>query len=973
MTGATPPALSASAPQGKLARRMALILVPAILVPLILAGLFAMHRAQQELRAEMLQQIDHVEADARQNINTQLFTRSARLDSISRQPPFREAMHLLLTSSHASAAFRQAQKEVITQLKGLNARQTHLLFHHFFVVGPDNGILASTDASWVGLQLKNTSLQDPLARIRARDPDYTPDPFGGIHFLFARPLIEKQPHPRLFTVYTYTDSQSNQQALVIGIADEIAVYRFLQDLAIRYPQSQAFILLPDGTYLSIDPISQQVSAYTPPPILRAKADWKTLQAEYTSPLSQRPVFALAEWAPYLHASLGLEVPRAVLYRRTRQFLPFGIAVLTVTALLLALIVWLGVRHLTQPIVEITDAARRFAAGDWQWRAPVRRDDEIGQLAAAFNTMADELSTFYKSLEEQVEERTTQIRTAAEVAALAGSATEVEEILRRTVNLITERFSRYYQASIFLIDDRGDAVLAEAAGAAGEEMKRHGHRLKVGGQSLVGWAAAHRQPRVASDVTEDPVHFKNPLLPDTRSEAAFPLLVGEQVVGVLDVQSKFPDAFDEQSLATLQTLAGQLAAAIYNAKLRQEAESGWGETRILYQISSQLVHAQSQDDLIAIGREASESLPFITGMFVIDRDEQTFHLMHAHHPQKGHLHPSVRALHLSPDELKAFFPNQAPLVMNNLAQTSAPAPLRAAAEALGCASAAYLPLFNDEDLLSVFFLGAEQPDAFTLGRLRPYTTLAEIASAVINRVFTLEIAQKRLDELQTLIRLGESIASASSTEAFYHTLHEEIQRIFGDISLLVALYDPVRRMLEIPYAYEQGRETLLNLEPVPLGEGLISRVLQERKTLLLHGNVADQAKFLGGRQIGKEAKWWLGVPLSSHDQIIGVLVLQDTEHSRTFSPEEITFVEAITNTTALLLDKLRLVERAERARRREHALFTIQSQAQQNPNLQHLLQATLNSLSEVFSLQHGAIRLQFNPEDKTPPSSGGTAA
>jgi GAF domain-containing protein len=117
---------------------------------------------------------------------------------------------------------------------------------------------------------------------------------------------------------------------------------------------------------------------------------------------------------------------------------------------------------------------------------------------------------------------------------------------------------------------------------GAQLKARGHRLALGSQSLIGWITSNRQPRVALDVAEDPFHFKNPLLPDTRSELAIPLIVGNRLVGALDVQSRAPNAFSPGDVQVLQTLADQLSVAIENAQLFQRTEASLEEVSGLYQ-------------------------------------------------------------------------------------------------------------------------------------------------------------------------------------------------------------------------------------------------------------------------------------------------------------------------------------------------------------------------------------------------------
>lgn len=104
------------------------------------------------------------------------------------------------------------------------------------------------------------------------------------------------------------------------------------------------------------------------------------------------------------------------------------------------------------------------------------------------------------------------------------------------------------------------------------MLEAGHRLKVGGQGIVGFVTGKGMPRIALDVGSDEFFLKNPFLPLTRSEMTVPLIVHERVIGALDIQSELPQAFSEGDLEVMQALASQLATAIENVRLLSESEA-----------------------------------------------------------------------------------------------------------------------------------------------------------------------------------------------------------------------------------------------------------------------------------------------------------------------------------------------------------------------------------------------------------------
>ena len=137
----------------------------------------------------------------------------------------------------------------------------------------------------------------------------------------------------------------------------------------------------------------------------------------------------------------------------------------------------------------------------------------------------------------VERHTTLLKAAARVSHNIASILDLNLLLSRTSDIICEEFGFYY-AGVFLVDETGEwAVLKAGYGAAGYTMMAEGHKLSIGGNSMIGVAIAERQARIATNVGKEAMFFKNPHLPNTRSEMALPLIAGDDVIGALTVQSE----------------------------------------------------------------------------------------------------------------------------------------------------------------------------------------------------------------------------------------------------------------------------------------------------------------------------------------------------------------------------------------------------------------------------------------------------
>jgi PAS domain S-box-containing protein len=168
--------------------------------------------------------------------------------------------------------------------------------------------------------------------------------------------------------------------------------------------------------------------------------------------------------------------------------------------------------------------------------------------------------------------TTQLSAAAEVSNASSFILDINELLPNVVELIRNHFD-YYYTGIFLVDESQEwAVLKAATGEMGKQMLALGHRLKIGNSSMIGWCISHKKARVALDVGEDAVRFRNPKLPLTRSEIALPLIAHGEAIGAMTIQSSLPSAFSRMDITVLQTMADQIANAIENARLFTERAS-----------------------------------------------------------------------------------------------------------------------------------------------------------------------------------------------------------------------------------------------------------------------------------------------------------------------------------------------------------------------------------------------------------------
>jgi GAF domain-containing protein len=279
---------------------------------------------------------------------------------------------------------------------------------------------------------------------------------------------------------------------------------------------------------------------------------------------------LGAWSTIIFAVLSIAAVGALWYAETIGALPSYPVYLIYDFVLYSV------------IFIITALLLRYAVNSLSRALERARRNEHAQLVGNLK-----LQQIRESLEEIVAERTQdlrrrseELRMASEVARDATAAHDLDDLLKNAADQIRERFN-FHHVSIFLVDEIGEyAVLRAATGDFGHLVER-GHQLPVSESSLVGSAVAGGRARITLNAGDDAVNFVSPLLPETRSEMALPLRIGERVIGALDIHSTQATAFDEADVQVFQTLADQLAVAVENARLIHALQQNLREIEAVY--------------------------------------------------------------------------------------------------------------------------------------------------------------------------------------------------------------------------------------------------------------------------------------------------------------------------------------------------------------------------------------------------------
>lgn len=265
------------------------------------------------------------------------------------------------------------------------------------------------------------------------------------------------------------------------------------------------------------------------------------------------------------------------------------------------------RRIIAPLNYLLMAARRLRAGDLNQRIDLREQDEFNVLGVTLNQMAEQLGEMISSLEAQVSVRTRELQSILQVSQRLNSILDEKMLVKEVVEQL-QGFFGYYHAHIYLFDHTQEyLVMVGGSGEAGRTLLERGHKI-VTGKGLVGKAAVTNAAVLVSDVSQDADWLPNPLLPETRSELAVPIMLGEDVLGVLDVQQNKAGALTSSDGQLLASIAAQVAIALKNAQSYDKAQREAQQEAVRTNIAEKIQQSISiEETLQAVVRELSRSV------------------------------------------------------------------------------------------------------------------------------------------------------------------------------------------------------------------------------------------------------------------------------------------------------------------------------------------------------------------------------
>jgi PAS domain S-box-containing protein len=457
-----------------------------------------------------------------------------------------------------------------------------------------------------------------------------------------------------------------------------------------------------------------------------------------------------------------------------------------------------------------------------------------------------------------------------------------------------------------------------------------------GQGLSDHLIRTRQPLIAR-TSQQALDLGAILVPSpgedqdlNKSFLAAPILTGDEVKGVVCVQSHKEGAFSESDLRLLTTLASGLSVALENARLFDEVqrrnqeviealEQQTATSEILQVIASSPTQIQPVLDIIA--RNAA----LLSGSddVLIDIEDQGILRVAAHYGSipmfsvgegiplnrdsvagraiiEGH---AVQALHRQAGELSEYPEGDKWAQKYNYRMTCS------------------VPLLREGKAIGAITIRRLEPSMLNkkqVGLIETFASQAVIAIENV-RLFTesqrlLRETEQRAQELATINMVGNALLGELDLSALIDLVGEQVRNTFKADIAYVALLDEETNTINFPYVYGE------QLDPLSYGQGLTSKIIQSGKPLLINQELDRQRERLGATLVGKQARSYLGVPIFTGGKAIGVVSVQNTEQENVFEEGDQRLLATMAANVGVALQNARLFDEVTRRKEYFEALF-----------------------------------------------------
>lgn len=776
-----------------LRNRLLAISILLAVVPMLVTGIAAVLVSSQGLRDASFNQLEAVAAVKEDEINSWLNTLQTNLNLISADATNRDNIVSLLQGNEDASIINQVRNEFTVN------NQAAGYFTEIFILDSAGKIILSSETSQEG-------------KIQSTQP-YFREGLKGKYI--SQPIYEiSRGTFSIFVSQPITDFAGQARGVLTGRANLSTLNQIMAERTGLGETGETYVV--NSNYAALTDLRRLDITFGQTYIrsdgLTAAIDNKTNGEGNYLDYANNSVIGVYRWIPSLQVALMAEQDEAEALQSANSVLQISLAVMAVTVLAAIALAFVITNSIATPIVALANVADKISQGDFEQRAVVTNQDEIGMLATAFNTMAARVREFIGTLEQRVAERTQALAISGEVSRRLSTILEQDKLLVEVVEQLKAGFN-YYHAHIYLLSDDGQRlIMAGGTGQAGKILLEREHGILVG-RGLVGRAAESKKVLLVASTRQDPDWLPNPLLPDTQSEIAVPIMAGEQVLGVLDVQNDVANSLTQQDADLIRAVADQVGVALQNIRSAESVAKRAAELQTVAAISTAISTIQDSQKML-------ETMVHLT--------QRRFGLYHAHvflYEEKaeqlvitacgykeGDEHEGTHgttSIPLSQEQslVARAARTREPVIVNNVRSDPGwlPNPLLP-----DTAAELAVPMIVGDKLLGVLDVQAERVDAFTQEDASIQTTLASQVAIALQNSQSFAKARRQAERESTLNLISQRIQNTTSIEEALQITAREIGHALGNKPTLVTLNPTQAAAPETEAAHSNTDETGVTL-------------------------------------------------------------------------------------------------------------------------------------------------------------------
>ena len=449
--------------------------------------------------------------------------------------------------------------------------------------------------------------------------------------------------------------------------------------------------------------------------------------------------------------------------------------------------------------------------------------------------------------------------------------------------------------------------------------------------------------------------------EPKSLLFLPMIVGNEVTGIISLQNlDIENAFSESDVRLLSTVANSMSVALENARLFEETQRLLKETEqraqelaIINSVQEALASKLDMQAIYDLVGDKIQSMFNAQSVIIssFDHEKQVSRLDYAF--ENGE--------HVFDNELLPFNPmnthliaTRQPVVINaNSIEESKRYGLKTIEGTQVPKSVIYVPFGTGIQVNGYFSLqNFERENAFAESDVRLLQTLAGSMGIALENARLFNAEQQRVAELAAISKVSQALVAETELDNTIQLIGSQMREIFDADIVYVAMLDPQTNLIHFPYQIGEIFDTL------KLGEGLTSRIIQTGEPLLINKDIAERRAQIGTTLVGKESLSYLGVPIKTAKETIGVLSVQSTTTEGVFNEDSLRLLTTIASNAGAAINTAQLHAETKRRERETSALLDISRDISASLDVSIVLQGIATHAMELLS---GSLSALFLPE------------